>query len=315
MVTSSADLLTAYELCDRKGVWSGQWRLPRLTSTEMLQRAIRVGLTTGGGGELSEVGQFAGDAVMELAANPGLELPSGVHSVHQSAIHHAYLADILTQAIRKPTESPWAVPEPLGQHWTSSALLSPSGTHLRRVVLVSAWNADRHYEEVRSWYGIGEVAMYRIPMQMIVLVVGRNIDGRRSSPWTRGFLHPQNHKLRFRKKSKSTFETFSDKWEHVWREDRDEIEAHAWMQAMLDDDILRDVCFTVDIKVPSDEECERITMLGSKRLDSLRVDASDQSLLPQLRLSTCSKCQFLKCCWSTPAFEPSEKSGYVRIGE
>lgn len=300
-----ADLLTAYEPCNRRGTWARDWRLPRLTSTEMLQRAIRAGVMAE-----SDIGQVAGDTVMELAANPGIEMPSDHHNLHQSAIHHAYLADILTQAIRKPAESPWGVPEPLSTGWTSSALLSPSGTHLRRVAIVSSWNKDRHYQEIRSWYGIGEVAMYRMPMQMVVLVVGSNIDGRRSGPWTRGFLHPQNHQLRFRKKSKSTFETFSDKWEKVWREDRDEIEAHTWMQAMLNDDILRDVCFTVDIPVPSDEECRRIQLIADVALQCAADPGTDA-----LQLSTCSKCQFLKCCWSTPQFPPNEKSGYVRIGE
>ena len=41
---NSAGLLSAYEPCNRKGVWSRDWQKWTISDTEMLQRSIRAGL-------------------------------------------------------------------------------------------------------------------------------------------------------------------------------------------------------------------------------------------------------------------------------
>lgn len=305
---NSAELLTNFEACQREGVWSADWRRPRLDSTEMLRRSITAGLMVA---DRSDYGDVAGEEMMELAVNPGMETPAS-HHIHESVVHHAALADMLTSAIRAPGSPPWEIPAPTPAGWTSSAFLDPSGDRLRRVVIASSWNDDRHYSEIRSWFGLGEVAMYGLPMTMAVVVIGQQRDGKRSSPWTRGFLHPYTHKLRLRKKTRVTGETFSEKWEQIWREDRGEISTRTWLQAMLDDDILRDVCFTVDIDVPSEAAVTRIKETIVRELDYV-AGYGIEMMTPEVQFSTCSKCQFLKCCWSDPPFEPSEKSGFVRV--
>jgi hypothetical protein len=251
---------------------------------------------------------------MDLAVDPGMEIPSSRY-LHESVIHHAALADMLTSAVRRPKSKPWLLPAPttLGDApWASSAFLDPSGTKLRRFVLATSWSDSRHYQETRSWYSLGEMAAYRLPMTMVVLVIGQHRDGRRSSPWTRGFLHPQNHKLRFRKKSRSSFEVFSDKWEHVWREDRGEISTHQWLQAMLEDDILRDVSFTVDIPELSRPSQDRISTIANRKLERL----AKTKKLPEPSLSVCDRplCPFRGCCWSEEPYEPSLKSGFIQVG-
>jgi hypothetical protein len=215
-----------------------------LDATQFLREAIRAGVTED---QREDFGEVAGETIMDLAVDPGMELPPTRPHLHTSVIHHAALSDVLTTALRKPGAPAWGLPPPAvvnGLPWASSAFLDPSGTKLRRVVLVTSWNDDRHYSDIQSWYGMGEVVAYGLPMQMAVLVLGSHRDGRRSGPWTKGFLHPQNHKLRFRKRAKVTSEVFSDKWEQVWREDRGEISTREWLGAMLEDDVLRDVCFS-----------------------------------------------------------------------
>lgn len=306
--TSTADLLTHYETCDRKGVWSKDWRRRRLDATQMLREAIRAGVTEKA---REDFGALAGETIMELGADPGMEIPSSRH-VYDSVIHHAALADALTSAVRRPQAPAWALPSKTvvsGLQWAPSAFLDPSGTRLRRVVLASSWNDARHYSEIQSWYGMGEVVAYGLPMTMAVLVLGQSRDGRRASPWTKGFLHPMNHKLRFRKRSKVTSEIFSDKWEQVWREDRGEISTRDWLEAMLEDDVLRDVCFTVDVPQPAAPLARRIQDIASRKLERL----TKLTELPEPSMSVCERCPFKGCCWSEPEYLPSEKSGFVRV--
>lgn len=305
---STPDLLTAYESCDLRGYWARDWQRKRLDATDMLRRAITAGVTES---EREDFGQLAGETMMELAEDPGMETPSS-RSIYESVVHHAALADMLTGALRKPDTKPWAIPPPTtlgGAPWASRAFLDPSGDKLRAVVLASSWGTDRHYREVQSWYALGEAAAYSLPIQLVVLRLGEQRDGRRTGTWTQGFLHPRNHKLRFRKKSRSTFESFNDRWEKVWREDRGEITNRQWMQAMLDDDILRDACFTVDIPQPSKSLLGRIQDIAARKLDTLYSLGSK----PEPSLSLCQRCQFRGCCWSEEPYPPSEKAGFVRI--
>lgn len=308
---TTADLLTHFETCDRKGYRSQRWERRRLDATTILRRAITAGVTEK---DREDFGEAAGEAVMELASDPGMEMPASRH-LYESVVHHAALSDVLTSAVRKPKSPAWNIPPPTtfaGAPWTSSAFLAPTGDMLRRVVLATSWNDERHYAEVRSWHAQGEMAAYKLPMQLVVLVLGQHRDGKRSGPWTKGFLHPQNHKLRFRKKSKATFETFSDKWESVWREDRGEIDTRQWLQAMLEDDILGDVCFTVDIPLlPNILLPENIESIAARKLERL----AGTTELPEKSMSVCDRppCPFKGCCWSEVEYEPSEKAGFVAI--
>ena len=280
-------LLSHFETCNRKGAWSREWERETLDSAQILEAAIAAGVMER---ERQDLGEVAGEEIMSLAASRGLETKS--HQVYDSAVHHAALADLLTTAVRKPSEAPWTRPEPLTSGWRPAAFLDPSGTRLRRVVLATSWSDERHYAEIRSWYALGEVAAYKLPMQQVVLILGVQRDGRRHSPWTKGLLHPQNRKLRFRKAGGGPFK---ETWERIWREDHGEIDRMTWLQGMLDDDVLRDVCFKIDIPVPGDIEVQRLTDMAARKLEQL-VRMKE---LPDQQLSTCDwpvPCVFQREC-------------------
>ena len=292
---NTASLLTAYEPCHRKGYWARDWERQKLDAAEMLQRAIASGVMEA---DRQDFGEVAGEEIMWLAESRGLETKS--HQVYDSAIHHACLADILTTAIRKPSEAPWTRPDPLGGGWVSGAFLDPSGSYLRRIVLATSWSDERHYSEIRSWHSLGEIAQYGLPMQQVVLILGVQRDGKRHSPWTKGLLHPQNRKLRFRKAGGGPFK---ETWERIWREDHGEIDRMDWLQGMLDDDILRDVCFKVEIPIPGATELERLRDMAQRKLDRL----AGMAKLPDPQLSTCDwplPCVFQRECHAGSA--PSE---------
>lgn len=307
---STAKLLTDFECCPLKGFWSRDWQRRRMSHTEFLYDAIRVGLTEV---EREDFGVCAGEHVMNLAVTPGLETPSS-HHIHDSICHLAALADTLTCAIRRPEAPAWQIPSPatLGEHlWHPSAYLDPSGSKLRRVVLVTSWSDDRHFSECRSWYGLGEVCAYRLPMTMAVCVLGAHRDGKRHGPFSRGFQHPVNHQLRFRKKSRSSSEIFSDRWGAIWREDHNEISNHQWLQSMISDDILRDVCFTVEIPVPEVAVVKRIREMAGRKMAAVHSIPEQ----PPPSLSVCDRppCQFKPCCWSSQSYSPDEDGAFVSI--
>lgn len=303
---SSPQLLSDYETCQRKGLWSSQWASNRLRATEMVALALRASLTATEQPE-STLGDYAGSTVLQLAEDRGIQ--SEQDDVYAEVMHHAALSDVLVTAIRKQKDEAWIVPPPV-QHWTPDCLMSPDGKFLRRIALVSHWNDQRHYSECRSWYAAGEIAHYELPMQLVVLVIGQERLGKRQSPWVSGFLHPMNKILRFRKKSRATSEVFNEKWEKIWREDHAEITRETWLNAMLKDDVLPQVCFRITIPVPEKIHCQRIRDIAARKMENL----GETKETPEPNLSSCDwpvPCLFRRLCHTIPERSPSRTNGFI----
>jgi hypothetical protein len=286
-------LLTNYERCDRCGFWSRSRERVKLDDTEMLQQAIRAGVTEAA---RSDWGEVAGEEAYGLGNEPGLETTH--YDVHAEVVHLACIADAITTAIRKSSDKPWQLAGRVqlgdGPVWTSGAYIDPSGLKLRRIVLVSAWNNDRHYSECRSWFSLGEICAFGLPMQMAVVVLGQRRDGKRHSPWAKGLRHPANKKLRFRKKH-DVASGFKDTWRPVWREDFDDIGTNDWLQAMLDDGVLEDVCFPVTIDIPEKAARQRIVEMAARKLERLAA----MKTVPDPQLTGCDwpkPCIFRRPC-------------------
>jgi hypothetical protein len=304
-------LLSSFETCARKGFLARSWLARKLNASQMTYEAIRHVLTLPAASNAQDGawGEVAGSQVMQLASDRGLD--TDLHDLYSCVLHHAALADILVTVIRKQKDEPWLIPDPV-QNWTSGAFLSPDGSTLRRVVLVSHWTEEREQSEKRSWYSMGEIAVYNLPMQMLVMVIGQMRNGRRSSPWVKGFLHPQNRQLRFRRKDRAKSATFNEAWSVAWREEHDEISRETWLNAMLKDDVLREVCFRVDLPVLPASERNRVLDMSRRKLDRL-YSLKEK---PEANLSSCEwplPCQFKRCCWNNPEKEPSEKNGFIQI--
>lgn len=305
----SAALLTAFERCRVAAYFARDWRRFKLDDIEFLQSSLRAGFTT----ERRDHGQAAGEHCYELGANPGIV--STQMDVHSQVVHLSALSDILATAIRRDGEKPWSLPSPTeiapGVTWRSSAFLSPDGTHLRRVVLASSWSDDRHYAESRSWFSLGEVCVYGLPMQQVVAVIGQSRNGKRHSWWTHGLQHPMNRKLRFRKRNQLDT-PFKETWKEVWREDDSDVSTKQWLQSMLDDDVLRDCSFKIDIPVPERMAQQEIVDLAVRKLEAVEKFSAK----PAKNLSTCDwpvPCRFRTPCHGNDT--PGRKYGFVPIDE
>lgn len=310
----SPELLTSIEMCSRKAYFSRAWEPWKLSPKEMVSKAIRAAILAPSPLSVAAWGEIAGDAMMQLASDRGVDIDSENHRINRlydSVLNLACLSDILVSAIRKPSDPPWLLPSKV-RHWEPACYVSPDGNYLRRIVLVSHWTDERRDSEARNWFSAGEQAHYGLPLQLIVLVIGQMRSGLYRGPWTKGFLHPRNHVLRFRKKGRSTSEVFNDRWEEIKREDHAEISREKWLQAMLTDDILQEVLLRVDLPLPPAVHLERIREVAERRLAALYAMKEK----PDIQYSSCdwpTPCQFLRLCHSIPEREPSEKTGFVNI--
>jgi hypothetical protein len=269
----------------------------------MIELGVRAGITEP---VRTDIGEVAGEEVYGLGSDPGVD--SKQYDVHAEVVHLSCIADIVTCAVRKQGSDPWKLAPDL-EGWKSGCYLAPDGSHLRRIAFVTSWNDDRHYALCRSWESLGEICFHNLPMQLIVVMLGRHVDGKYHSYWSHGLLHPANKKLRFRKRNRVA-EPFKESWQEVWREDHDEISTQAWLQGMLDDDVLRDVCIRVDIPVPKPDVRQKIVDLGKRKLELI----SGMLKLPDPNLSTCFwpvPCVHWQHCHAGE--EPSAVYGFVRI--
>lgn len=300
---TSADILTAYELCARRGFWSSRWEKHKLSSTEMVRKAVSAALLTT---EHPDVGQCAGDELVTLASERGLDAEHT--NLYRSVMNHAAIADVIATAIRQGQNSNWILSRDKNRSWSSSAFMDSGGSTLRRFIPVSTWNPERQEHETRSWYGIGEVAMLNMPMQLVVANLGPMSGGRRHSPWAKALLHPQHSSLRFKKRSRGTIDGFKETWIPIFREEHDEIGREKWLEAMIADDVLQELLFVVRIPVPGDLEAGRIRDMAKRKLDVMRRTTE----LPDKQLSTCdgplAPCPYRGCCWAEPETVPTDQS-------
>jgi hypothetical protein len=299
-VVFSADILTGFESCNRRGVWSRSWEKRKLQASELVRRGVVAALLET---EREDYGELAGETVIELAAHRGLDAEA--INVHRSAMNHAAIADIVATAIRKPGTVNCQIPPNISPYWNSSALMDPHGRYLRRFLPVGSWNKERAEHEIRSWYAIGEVAMLKMPMQMIVAQLGVMNGGRRHGYWSKALLHPQRSSIRFRKRSRGTIDGFKETWIPMWREDHDEIDRQIWLAAMFEDDVLQESLFVVDIPYPEEGEAQRIRDIALRKLDAIARIRE----LPDKQLSTChgplAPCPYRQACWQEPESVPS----------
>jgi hypothetical protein len=291
---SSADLLTAFESCNRRGVWSRDWQRRKLLASEMVRRAVSAALLTS---EREDYGELAGETVIELAAHQGMDAEH--INIHRAALNHAAIADLIATTLRKPGSAPWENVTSNDRSFVSSAAVNSAGDVLHRFLPVGNWNAQRAEFETQSWYALGEVCMHKMPMQMIVAQMGTLNGGRRHGYWSKALLHPQRSSLRFRKRSSKTIDGFKETWIPVWREDHDEIDRQTWLQAMFEDDVLQESLIVVDIPYPEESEAQRIREIALRKLDVIARTRE----LPDKQLSTCrgplAPCPFRLCCWGS----------------
>lgn len=294
----SPTLLSEDDRCRRAAHYSLKWEPPAIRPTEALYRAIEYGLQDDSG---DDPGDAASEHLMELATSRGLD--SNQEDILGEAEHLGGIAAFVTWLLR--TGAAWKRPEaiklPNGTLWTPGAFLSADEGHLRRVVLCGRWDAYRLVEEEHDWRTL-ESAIYGVPMDLIVVVLGQERNGRRHGPLCKGWTHPVSKTLRFRKRDGSEFD---GAWNAIFREQSD-FSREDWLEAMTEDQVLPEAIKIHQVGVLF----ERISYpdAAQKKLDA----AIQEKSAPDPQFSRCfdrfRPCQFRSCC--PQGIEPSEKGGF-----
>ena len=276
-----------------------RWRPPSIRPVEALYESIEAGLTDPSDAPWDTAEQ----TMLELATTRGID--SAQTDLLGEAEHLASLASFITYLLRP--DGPWKRPEPLsmpdGSLWHPGAFLSQSEGHLRRLVLCARWDAYVQVEQEHDWRTL-EGAIYGVPMDLVVVVIGNERDGRRHGPLSKGWTHPVSKGLRFRKRDGVGFD---GNWNPVFRE-HTEFSHGEWLDAMVEDGVLADI-----VHIHRAEEPEQPAQLLDLTCSNLL--RTRQTEIPYPQLSRCfdrfHPCAFRSCC--PKGIEPSAELGFVQI--
>ena len=222
--------IVQHDQCSRLQTWSAGYELPRVSIAEALNISLREGLLAGDAG-------VAYSSFMAQAANPGLDIEG--RNVYDIAHHHARLVEVICCYLLGDLGE-WRPCGPVDDFQPLSYQMDDG--RLRRVVLASSWGILREAEERNSWWTVADTAITNRPMLINAIVISQSKNGFRASPWTTGFIHPENGIMRVKKKEGR----FTDNWKRVYRETTD-YHPDEWLRVMQGDNAFEGIVesFTV----------------------------------------------------------------------
>jgi len=299
----SPSLLDEDDRCGRAGFYSLTWEPPSIRPTEALRSAILHGLQDTSG---ADPGEVAEEKLMEIATERGLD--SNQTDLLGEANHLSAIASMVTWILRpgKAWKRPELIILPNGTPWTPGAFLSADDGHLRRIVLCSRWDAYRQVQEEHDWRSL-ESAIYGVPMDLVVVVLGQERNGRRHGPLTKGWTHPVSKTLRFRKRDGTEFD---GSWNKIFRENA-EFSREQWLDALVEDGLLPEVVLIHQMEVP--QRFLDLKAIADSKLSHLVEEKKE----PEPQLSRCfdrmHPCQYRSCC--PVGLQPNIDLGFVRINQ
>jgi hypothetical protein len=294
---NSASQLLNDDQCRLRAYYSQRWQAPTVRSVEALYEAIEAGLTA----ESDAPWDVAEQAFYDLATTRGLD--SAQTDLLGEASHLASLASMVTFLLRpeRPWKRPEAVKLPDGSTWEPASFLSQSEGHLRRLVLCGRWDAYRMIQEEHDWRTL-EGAIYGVPVDLVVVVLGQERDGRRHGPLSCGWRHPVSKTLRFKKRGG---DDFGSSWERVWRE-QDHATREEWLDALVQDGLLPECVLIHPVEV---QNRDAILHLAEAKLSRIQQTKT----APEPQLSRCFDrfhlCPYRSCC--PRGLEPSPELGFL----
>lgn len=271
-------------------------RCPRLLkwTCDHLQARVRPLSALYAGVEAGVEGKSAKDAVMALAASPGLDIDG--QETYSAASHLASLAEIISVYLLAG-----------GSPWIRHGQVFESNGDLRRIVLLDRLSDERKMAEIRSWRTIVPICREDRTMLINFIAIGQSSDNRRLGAWSRGWTHPRNFGLKFKKKDG---DSLGEGWALQWRE-RSGVTVDRWLSVMQRDRAFDDIVSSVRVIIPKRRE-EWLADLT--RIEREIAELPDN---PPMRRSGCyglSPCTFREVCHG-PAFKTPSEYGWVKVSE
>lgn len=197
--------LTTLQNCPRRLLLEADWEVLRWRPKSLFDALLRKGIIAiSNGAAVRETAQSAKADYLQLAAQPGLDLPQGSNP-YVIARDYCAMLDTVLHAAAKMNVSKLSPAREVRLNsscsWQPLAALGEDGM-LHRFITVDRWDEDALARELHGWYVFGDVAIARLAMVLHVFVIGQMRKGRRASAWARGWKRPEmpNLKMRFLKK-------------------------------------------------------------------------------------------------------------------
>jgi hypothetical protein len=251
----SASSIIDLQACARRPVLSADWEILKFRPKRLLDACLRQGIMRITQGEdAAAVAAAMRAEFVQAAANPGMDTRRGDDPYRIAMDLCAMLETILRAAARMGlpalTESP-VVRLNSATEWSPLAFAAADGLH--RIITIDRWTEEDLARELHSWYVVGDMAATELPLTIHVIEIGQSRNGRRASPWARGWRHPtmRNAKrIRFAHKDGTTFKG----WIPVYLADERDLDPAEWVDAMFTEGVAQAAWRTIPIAMPSAEQ-------------------------------------------------------------
>jgi hypothetical protein len=323
-LTIDAGMVGDWQACRRRFIvgadWlPGRWR-PKSLFALCLRRAIEQ-LTAVPPLAPREAALNARETFMTLAAKPGLE----VYDVSPYDVAQSYCAllDTVVHGMSRqslPVTRPLP-PAPLSSTlaWRFTSPVDDAGA-LHRYVIVDSWSDDMLMREAHAWRTIGDLAVLRVPLTLHVVVLGQVRHHRHHSAWARAWRHPTIQYLPFRFVAKDPRAKGLKTWNAYWFADAGGVSAEDWVAQAEKEGALNDLTHIVDVRVPSDIDCDRVVrelrLLGGEMREALAERSTARWRELPMSRNACDglvPCPFQTACYGDPV--PLGSLGFIPRGE
>jgi hypothetical protein len=216
----------------------------------------------------------------------------------------ACLETIITTLGRRPLLKLSPIPsKPIGSdlEWNYLAHADERG-HLHRVITVDRFDDDRLSQEMHSWYVMGDLCMAKQPMHLHFIEIGQLRDGRRHTPWCRGYEHEYiANRLKFSRKGNKELQGAA--WKAVFLADSNAYNADSWCAQMESEGVAETLIHDIEVTVPSTEHRKaaiRDIKIEATQMQQWEAAVSDPQQVPMSRAACDSPfaCQFQSICYS-----------------
>jgi hypothetical protein len=315
MVVIAANDLRTWQRCRRQWLLEQSWRVLRWRPHSLARACLREGVfQLSNGADPATTVTNARTRFLTEAARPGLDVMSGDPWVVAQdwagmiGVVLTAISRLVMLTLTRPQQIP--LPPPASEcAWRPSTWQDDSGT-LHRWITVDAWDDEALAREAHGWAVIGDMVMLDAPMQLHVVEIGQQRNGRRVSPWARCWRHPVIAGMcRFqRPDGKGGWRKLSgEKWSPLWYADQTKPDPTQWCDLMDADHVTQSLLHHVSIAQPSGRQASRIRAeilhVGQEMHRSLQEHAGPAGGMevPMAR-SACDPvggpCQYQTCCFS-----------------
>ena len=232
----TASELTTFQRCPRR--WrieqaepKGRW-WPKALFDHLMRQAV---FAISNGADAAETGVEYSTRFMELAANPGLDVPCDPYPLARDfCCALKTLCAALGGTVLLALEPVPVVSLTPTLRWRVAAPRDQSGV-LHHWCSVDKLDDDAVSRILHSWAVFGDVAAADVPMMLHVVEIGTRRHGRQHGPWCKAYRHPAiPGRWAFQHRDGSAM---GSGWESLFLADCDRQDPEEWVALMKRDEV------------------------------------------------------------------------------